>query len=259
MSTKKKPQRGPDRSSGRQPFGGTQSDPFSGLTMGDEVPSFTRGPIDRVRIARYAGAIDEYSVMHLDDAGARAGGMPQVYVQPMLAGAWCAQMLTDWLQGGRVVKIDLRFVKMVWPGDIIVSHGRVSHLRREAERGRVEVDVWAENQRGELVIRGAALCELKPGAVLLRPPPPVLPRKAPPAPLPLAQPAKKAAAPHKTKPAVKKPAAAKKLKKHSAKKPATKAKPKKSKPKTKPKTRTATKAKPVRIAAKRSHKKGAKK
>lgn len=222
------------------PAGRGEPDPYSGLAVGDEVPSLTRGPIERVHIARYAGATGEFSVMNLDDTQAKNAGMPQVMVQPMLAGATCAQMLTDWLQGGRVLKLDLRFLKIVWPGDAIACHGRVADLSRADDRSQAEVDLWAENQKGELVIRGAAVCELKRGATLLRPPPAMVPRKAPPPPL----------VPRPAAPAPPAAAGAKSSKKPAAKKPAAKSKSKKAS-----RPRSAVKTKRARPAAKHALKK----
>src|SRR5205823_3242354 len=57
-------------------------------------------------------------------------------------------------------KLSARFVKIVWPGDELTCHGRVAELRKERGACYADVELWAENQKGELVLRGQATCEL---------------------------------------------------------------------------------------------------
>jgi hypothetical protein len=54
----------------------------------------------------------------------------------------------------------VRFIKMVWPGDTVVCKGRVSDRYGEGGRYFVEVELWAENQRGELVMKGHSSIQL---------------------------------------------------------------------------------------------------
>jgi len=59
-----------------------------------------------------------------------------------------------------VRKLGARFIKIVWPGDELTCHGRIAELRRETGACYADVELWAENQKGELVLRGQATCEL---------------------------------------------------------------------------------------------------
>jgi hypothetical protein len=70
------------------------------------------------------------------------------------------QLLSDWSRGAQLRKYQVRFSKIVWPGDTVVAKGRV--MERWGDNGRyfAEVDLWAENQKGELVLRGSALVQL---------------------------------------------------------------------------------------------------
>jgi hypothetical protein len=51
-------------------------------------------------------------------------------------------------------------VKIVWPGDELTCRGRIFELRKENGACYADVELWAENQKGELVLRGQATCEL---------------------------------------------------------------------------------------------------
>lgn len=127
------------------------------LRVGDELPSLVKSPIDRVQIAQFAGASNDFNPMHVDEAQAKAAGMPSVFAHALLPMGFMAQFLMEWLRGGRLTKIAVRFVKLVWPGDILACKGRVLARRRD-EQGHyfVDVDLWAENQKGELVLKGHA-------------------------------------------------------------------------------------------------------
>lgn len=131
------------------------------LRIGDELPTLVKPPIERVQIARFAGASNDFNPMHVDEMHARAAGMPSVFSHALLPMGFMGQFLTDWLKGGHLTRLAVRFVKLVWPGDSLSCKGRVLARRRD-EQGRyyVDVDLWAENQRGELVLKGHATGQL---------------------------------------------------------------------------------------------------
>jgi len=133
---------------------------FEAVRLGDEVPTLTKGPIDRVQLARYAGASGDFNPVHVDEAYARSLGMPTVYAPGMLIMGMLGQLVSDWARGAQLRRYSVRFSKIVWPGDTVVAKGRV--MERWGDRGKyfAEADVWAENQKGELVLRGSALVQL---------------------------------------------------------------------------------------------------
>jgi len=131
------------------------------LRIGDELPSLVKPAIDRVQIARFAGASNDFNPMHVDEYQAKAAGMPSVFAHSLLPMSFMAQFLTDWLKGGQLTRLAVRFVKLVWPADVLSCKGRVLSRRRD-DQGRyyVDVDLWAENQKGELVLKGHATGQL---------------------------------------------------------------------------------------------------
>ncbi|MGI5861552.1 MAG: MaoC family dehydratase [Myxococcales bacterium] len=131
------------------------------LRVGDELPTLVKPAIDRVQIARYAGAANDFNPMHVDEPAAREAGMPSVYAHALMPMGFMGQFLIDRLKGGRITRLAVRFVKLVWPGDTLACKGRIL-ARRCDEKGNyfVDVDIWAENQRGELVLKGHATGQL---------------------------------------------------------------------------------------------------
>ena len=133
---------------------------FDAVRVGEELPPLTKPPLDRVQLARYAGASGDYNPVHVDELAARAAGMPSVYAPGMLVMGLLGQLLTDWARGAQVRRYGVKFVKIVWPGDTVICKGRVTDRWGEGGRYYAELDLWAENQKGELVLKGQAALQL---------------------------------------------------------------------------------------------------
>jgi acyl dehydratase len=113
-----------------------------------------------VQLSRYAGASGDFNPVHVDEQYARGLGMPSVYAPGMLVMGMLGQLVSDWARGGQLRRYLVKFSKMVWPGDTLVCKGRV--IERWAEGGRyfADIELWTENQKGELVMKGQALIQL---------------------------------------------------------------------------------------------------
>ena len=133
---------------------------WSELRVGDDLPPLTKPAIDRVQIVRYASSSGDFNRLHLDEPYAHAVGFPGLFAPGMLALAFVGQLLSAWLRRGHVRKLGARFIKIVWPGDELTCRGRIAELRKEGGACYADVELWAENQKGELVLRGQATCEL---------------------------------------------------------------------------------------------------
>jgi acyl dehydratase len=133
---------------------------FEAVRVGEELPALAKAPVDRVQLARYAGASGDFNPVHVDEVYAKSVGMPSVYAPGMLVMGMLGQLVSDWGRGGQLRRYHVRFVKMVWPGDTVVCKGRVTDRHGQGGRYFAEVDLWAENQRGELVMRGGAQIQL---------------------------------------------------------------------------------------------------
>ncbi len=133
---------------------------FSDLREGDDLPPLAKPPVDRLQIARYAVEAHELNRLHLDEPYAVALGYRTTFAPGALAMGFVAQLVSQWLKRGLVRKLQARFVKIVRPGDELTCRGRIAELRREKGACLAELELWAENQKGELVLRGHATCEL---------------------------------------------------------------------------------------------------
>jgi acyl dehydratase len=130
------------------------------VEVGSEIPSLVKGPVAQIQLTRYAGASGDFNPIHQDDEFAKAAGMGGVFAHGMLTMGFVAQALTDWAGAGAVRKIGVRFTGLVRLKDTVTCRGRVLEKSSKDGTHTVELEVWAENQRGEKVVTGRAVVGL---------------------------------------------------------------------------------------------------
>src|ERR687887_580511 len=134
---------------------------FEAVKVGDELPPLVKPPVDRTQIARYAGASGDYNPLYIDELYAKNSGFPSAQAPGMLGMGFLGELVVDWLRGARLRRFTARFVKIVWPGDVLTCRGRVVDRRFEGNGVyAVDIELWAENQRGELVVKGVVTAQL---------------------------------------------------------------------------------------------------
>src|SRR3990172_6752908 len=124
------------------------------VTVGDELPPLAKGPIQQIQLTRYAGASGDFNPIHQDDEFAKAAGMGGVFAHGMLSMGFVAQALTDWAGAGTVRKLGVRFAGLVRLKDVVTCRGRVLARSSKDDAHLVDLEVWAENQRGEKGVAG---------------------------------------------------------------------------------------------------------
>ena len=136
---------------------------FDDIEIGHEMPSLAKGPIRQIQLTRYAGASGDFNPIHQDAAFAKAAGMGDVFAHGMLSMGFVAQSVTDWLGVGSVRKLGVRFAALVRFGDVVTCRGKVVAKRPPKDGDGpwlVDLELWAENQKGEKVITGKATAAL---------------------------------------------------------------------------------------------------
>ena len=133
---------------------------FEDVQVGGEIPAISKGPIQQIQLTRYAGASGDFNPIHQDDEFAKAAGMGGVFGHGMLTMGFVAQSVTDWAGAGSVRKIGVRFIGLVRLKDVITCRGRVLDKSSKDGVHTADVELWAENQKGEKVITGKATVAL---------------------------------------------------------------------------------------------------
>ena len=130
------------------------------IKIGAAIPAISRGPIEQGQLALFADASGDHNPIHLDEEQARAGGLPGVIIHGMLLMAILGQMLSAWVPQSRIRKFSNRFVAMAMPGDTINCSGIVTAIRDGDGERLVDVEINAENQKGDMVLQGLATIAL---------------------------------------------------------------------------------------------------
>lgn len=133
---------------------------FSDIKVGDAIPSITNPAISHLQLALYAGAGADHNPIHVDEAAAKAGGLPGIIAHGMLPLGFLGQLLTRWVPQRQVRSLSARFVAMAFPGDVITCSGKIAAKREEAGEKLVDVEIAAQNQRGENIQLGKATVAL---------------------------------------------------------------------------------------------------
>ena len=128
------------------------------VKVGDELPPVVKGPLQQIQLTRYAGASGDFNPIHQDHEFAKAAGMSDVFAHGMLSMGFVGQLVTDWAGAGNVRKLGVRFAGIVRLKDTITCRGRVLGKAKDL----VDLEIWAENQRGEKVVTGKATVTLPP-------------------------------------------------------------------------------------------------
>ena len=137
-----------------------ESPRYDGVNVGEAIPVLVKPPVTRLQLALFAGASGDHNPIHVDDDAAKAGGLPGVIAHGMIDMAFLGQVLTAWVPQRAIRSFSARFVAMAFPGDVITCSGKIVDKRREGAEGIVELELAAENQKGEKLLAGKATIAL---------------------------------------------------------------------------------------------------
>jgi acyl dehydratase len=94
--------------------------------------------------------------LHWDNDRARKVGNPRAYDYGNVRTSWIIHYLTNWMgDDGFLWKQSDEARKFNYHGDTTWVRGKVLSKRQEGERNIVELEVWCENQRGEVSSPGS--------------------------------------------------------------------------------------------------------
>lgn len=158
------------------------------IVVGTEIPTRQKGPLTSTSMVAYIMAYGAYFSMtdriaheymrthpgaialdrehnvpdfpqraHWDDVYVREIGFPMGYDIGTQRVSWFAHLLTDWIgDSGRVISLSVTLLEPNWMWDLTTLHGRVVDTRVEPEGPIVDLELWAQSQRGRTHARGKA-------------------------------------------------------------------------------------------------------
>lgn len=127
---------------------------FDQVREGDELPKFVVENVSKSDIVKYAGASSDFNPIHWDQSFAQAAGYPSVFAQGMLTAGLLSKCLTDYVGRPNLRLYRVTFRSQVWPGDTITCGGKVTRKFEEKGESRIEGELFAMNQKGEVTVQG---------------------------------------------------------------------------------------------------------
>ena len=132
--------------------------------IGEKLIPLVKPPIMQEQLQRYAEASGDYNPIHLDEEAAHRVGLDGVIAQGMLSMAFLGQFIGQHISDtpeAYLTQLKVRFINMVRLGDTVTCHGVVK-ARTTPREGyeSMEIECWAQNQRGEKVTAGEAMVSI---------------------------------------------------------------------------------------------------
>jgi acyl dehydratase len=136
---------------------------FEDAAVGRALPEFVVEALSRTDLVRYAGASGDFNPIHHDEEFARAAGNPTVFGHGMLTAGFLAKCLTDAVGAESLRRYRVRFANRVWPGDTITCGGTVTRVYEGEGEHRIDGEVVARTQRGDVAVSGTFTAALPRG------------------------------------------------------------------------------------------------
>ena len=126
---------------------------FEDINVGDPVPELVKAPVTETQLVMYSGASGDFNPLHtVHEVGVIAHGQ--------LGMAFLGQFLTDWLGNRALKKLSVDFRGVTKPKDVITCKGTIADKYTKEGLNYIDIDIVAENQRGETVISGKSTAVL---------------------------------------------------------------------------------------------------
>ena len=127
---------------------------FETLNPGDALPPLVKPPLSKVQFVRYAGASGDFNPIHTDDETARQSGLPGVIAQGMLVMGFVGQAVGSWAPARALKRINVRFVGMSYPGEVLTVDAVVAEKMKEKIGLRVVCDMTVKDAQGSAKLSG---------------------------------------------------------------------------------------------------------
>ncbi|MDA8331341.1 MAG: MaoC family dehydratase N-terminal domain-containing protein [Candidatus Dormibacteraeota bacterium] len=128
-----------------------------GHTHGVLLRTAVRHPDHFFRNPEAGGGVEYTGIGHHRDSTAQAVGVPGTYDYGPQRHAWMTSMVTNWMGDTGVLKrVRSEWRRFNVMGDTTWCKGRVAKKYHKDGYALVDLDIWGENQRGEITTPGMA-------------------------------------------------------------------------------------------------------
>jgi len=134
-----------------------------GHTHGVLLKGALRHPGHFFRNPEAGGGVEYTGIGHHRESVAKEVGVPGVYDYGPQRSAWVATLVTNWMgDSGFLKRIKTELRRFNTMGDTTWCKGKIVRKYRQDGFALIDIDVWAENQRGEKTVTNGAATVMLP-------------------------------------------------------------------------------------------------
>jgi len=119
-----------------------------------KIPDFTKKPITKVQLVKYAGASGDFNPLHFDEEYAKKRGLKKLIAHGMLSMGFLSEYVESNFGVGKIKKLQVNFKSMVFIGEEITCSGKINSLDTEEGREFASCSIEAKNKEGNIVTAG---------------------------------------------------------------------------------------------------------
>ena len=126
------------------------------IEVGEELPPFQRQTgFDCWN--RFAAVNDEFVPIHMDDEAGRAAGFPTAFGMGNLLFSYLHNLIRQWLgEEGEILELGCQFRAANLKGQTVTALGRVTEVTNHGARTVAALELWTQDQDGNLLSPGHA-------------------------------------------------------------------------------------------------------
>jgi len=133
---------------------------FEDVQVGQEIPTMTEKCTSQ-RLVMWAAASGDFYQIHYDKDFAQGTGLPDRITHGALKHALLGRMLHQWVgDGGTVKQVACQYRGMDMVNEDAICRGVVTKKSQQSGENIVELEVWAEDPKGQKTTPGTAVVSL---------------------------------------------------------------------------------------------------
>ena len=127
---------------------------YSKLNIRDPLPRLKLNAISPVQLARYAGAINQYHDISLDNTKAEEAGYPRAFVQSNFLLGLAERTFYHFASNASILTLDMAYQKLVFVRETLTLQGLIKDLYvKQKTEHRALIEIWGENNSQDIVFK----------------------------------------------------------------------------------------------------------
>ena len=129
---------------------------WEALVEGEGPGGIEMPPLTLTDVVTYQIVSGSRGAGHHDVIAARAEGWPNYFSVAMLHGGMLGVYAVNWLGPENVRRLKLRFLDVIWPGDVLIYAGKVLRKYEQDGERKVDIELTCSRPNGDAPTIGSA-------------------------------------------------------------------------------------------------------